>query len=358
MQGIKIDDHFKYNAQTCVISFNNGSEILLKDLFQYPADPNFDNLGSLEITLAFIDEANQVSSLAKSILKSRLRYKLDENGLIPKMLYTCNPSKNWVYSTFYKPSKAKTLDVKKKFIQSLVTDNPFISKHYIENLKDLTGPSKERLLYGNWEYDDDPAKLIDFDSCNDYFKNDHVKDTGIMYITADIARKGRDTTVIRLWNGLRCLKREELKISLVTESASAIKMIANKYNVAMSNTVVDEDGVGGGVVDILQCEGFVNNSRALNGENYANLKSQASFMAAKLISEKKMFEHCPDEEIRERVIEEFEQVKQDKIDMDGPNRIISKDKVKENIGRSPDEWDSIMMRMYFELEPEQQHIGW
>ena len=179
-----------------------------------------------------------------------------------------------------------------------------------------------------------------------------------MYITADIARKGRDTTVIRLWNGLRCLKREELKISLVTESAEAIRMMATKYHVAMSNTVVDEDGVGGGVVDILQCEGFVNNSKALNGENYTNLKSQASFMAAKLISEKKMYEHCRDEDIKERVIEEFEQVKQDKIDMDGKNAIISKDKVKENIGRSPDEWDSIMMRMYFELEPEEMQIGW
>ena len=33
----------------------------------------------------------------------------------------------------------------------------------------------------------------------------------------------------------------------------------------MSNIVVDEDGVGGGVVDILKCNGFVNNSRPMDG---------------------------------------------------------------------------------------------
>jgi hypothetical protein len=31
---------------------------------------------------------------------------------------------------------------------------------------------------------------------------------------------------------------------------------------------------------------------------------------------------------------------------------VPKDKVKEMIGRSPDEWDSIMMRYYFELKQE------
>ena len=105
MQGIKPEEHFRYNSQSGLIKFFNGSEILLKDLFSYPSDPNFDELGSLEITDSFIDEANQISSKAKQIVRSRIRYKLDENDLIPKMLMTCNPAKNWTYSEFFKPNQ-------------------------------------------------------------------------------------------------------------------------------------------------------------------------------------------------------------------------------------------------------------
>src|SRR5690606_11053280 len=118
MQGLASGIHYKFNAQSNIISFPNGSEILLKDLFSYPSDPNFDELGSLEITGAFIDECNQVSEKAWNILKSRIRYRLDEYGLTPKILGTCNPAKNWVYSKFYKPSRDGELENSKMFIQS------------------------------------------------------------------------------------------------------------------------------------------------------------------------------------------------------------------------------------------------
>lgn len=134
MQGLESGKHYKYNGQSNQIEFFNGSVILLKDLFAYPSDPNFDELGSLEITDAFIDEANQVTDKAKNIVRSRIRYQLDENNLIPKILYTCNPAKNWVYSDFYKPQLDGTLPTSKKFIPSLIDDNPFISKHYKESL--------------------------------------------------------------------------------------------------------------------------------------------------------------------------------------------------------------------------------
>ena len=59
--GITAGKHFNFNGGSNVITFYNGSEIYLKDLFHYPADPNYDSLGSLEITGAFIDEANQIT---------------------------------------------------------------------------------------------------------------------------------------------------------------------------------------------------------------------------------------------------------------------------------------------------------
>ena len=38
---LEISEQFRYNAQSNTILWNNGSEILLKDLFLYPSDPNF-----------------------------------------------------------------------------------------------------------------------------------------------------------------------------------------------------------------------------------------------------------------------------------------------------------------------------
>ena len=76
-----VTNQFKYNGQSNVIVWDNGSEIILKDLFSYPSDPNYDSLGSLEITGAFIDECNQVIYKAWQIVNSRIRYKLKEFGL-------------------------------------------------------------------------------------------------------------------------------------------------------------------------------------------------------------------------------------------------------------------------------------
>ena len=260
LQGLKNGIHYKYNAQSNIITFHNGSLIYLKDLFLYPSDPNFDELGSLEITDCFIDESAQISKKAKDIIGSRMRYNLEPYDLKPKLLWTSNPSKNWNYSEFYLLHKKNELPKYRKFVQSLVTDNPHIDKNYTENLEKLPEIDKQRLLYGNWEYDNDPARLIEFENISNSFTNDFIEG-GKRYITADIARFGSDKAVVILWSGFRAEKIFEFAKSSITGLSTFIKDLANEYRIPMSNVVCDEDGVGGGVVDILSCCGFVNNSK-------------------------------------------------------------------------------------------------
>ena len=354
MQGVEANKHFKFNAQSSTLEFPNGSTILLKDLCSYPSDPNFDELGSLEITDAFIDEANQVDDKARNIIKSRIRFQLDQNELVPKILYTCNPAKNWAYSEFYKPQQDGSIANNKRFIASLIDDNPYISKHYKENLLTLDKVSKERLLFGNWEYSSDAAQLIDYEKILDAFRNDFVP-IGTSYITCDVARFGSDSTVIGIWSGMR-VKLYQYNGKSVVEVAEIIKNFALDFKVPYSNIVVDEDGVGGGVVDILRCKGFVNNSTALKNpvnhakENFDNLKSQCYYKLAELINDSKMFINA-DGKQKQMIIEELEQVKQKNVDNDSSKGIIPKDKVKAAIGRSPDFSDCLAMRMYFEYTP-------
>ncbi|WP_341216988.1 phage terminase large subunit [uncultured Wocania sp.] len=359
-----ISEQFTYNAQSNSINWVNGSQILLKDLFLYPSDPNFDSLGSLEITGAFIDECNQIVYKAWQIVTSRCRFKLKEFNLIPKVLGSCNPSKNWTYKYFYKPNKLNELPKSRKFIQALPTDNPHLPDSYLESLRSLDKNSKQRLYYGNWEYDDDPATLIDLDSITDYWNGRQVKEGETKYMTIDVARKGKDKTVFRLWKGWVCFKRFSMDISRIDEVVTKAEELQFEYGISNSNTIADEDGVGGGVVDYLGCKGFVNNSRPIKESiadeyitpNYDNLKSQCSIEMAKKIVKKEVVELCHDTTIIEITSEEMEQVKIKDVDKDGKLGVVPKDKVKEMIGRSPDEWDSIMMRYYFELEPDEYVI--
>lgn len=354
MQGLTAGLHYKYNGQMSQIELFNGSVILLKDLYAYPSDPNFDELGSLEITDAFIDEANQIEDKARNIIKSRIRYQLDENDLVPKILYTCNPAKNWTYQEFYKPQLDGTISENKRFIASLIDDNPYISKHYKQNLLTLDTVSKERLLFGNWEYSNDPSTLIDYDKILDAFSSSYLP-SGPHYITCDVARFGSDSTVIGVWDGYR-VKLHQYKGKSVVEVADIIKSFQIENKVPSSQIVVDEDGVGGGVVDILRCKGFVNNSSPLENpitrqkENFDNLKSQCYYKLAEMINDSKLYINASGT-MKEKIIEELEQVKQKSVDNDGKKGIIPKDKVKALIGRSPDFSDALAMRMIFEYTP-------
>lgn len=347
---LEISTQFRYNGHDNIIYWNNGSQIILKDLFLYPSDPEFDKLGSLEISGAFIDECNQVVYKAWQVVKSRIRYKLKDFGLIPKILGSCNPAKNWVYKVFYRPFRDKSLPKERKFVQALPTDNIHLPESYLKSLLSLDKNSKERLYFGNWEYDDDPSALIDIDAIYDYFNPIHVKPEGSKYLTIDVARKGKDKTVFRVWHGLLCIERKELATGGLDEVVTLAKELMRKNGISLSNTIADEDGVGGGVVDFLKCKGFVNNSKPLRGENYRNLKSQCSFETAKLIQNRQMGEICENQDVKDLVSEEMEQIKQKDIDKDGKIDIVQKDIIKEHIGRSPDDWDSIMMRYYFELK--------
>lgn len=365
MQGVKNGIHFRYTGASdkenpnCIV-FYNGSKIILKDLFYYPSDPYFDELGSLEITDAFVDENSQITEKAWNIVRSRIRHGLDENNLIPKMLGTCNPSKNFVYSRFYKPSRDNILNKDLAFVQSLVTDNPDISKHYIENLKKLDPLSRARLLDGNWEYEDDPTILMNYEKCVDLFINEGIE-KGIRYITCDAARMGKDNSIIRVWDGLNSIYKEKMAKSRMDELADKIRQIQNKFSVANLNTIIDEDGVGGGAVDILRCRGFIGNSKPFEKIglklNYQNLRSQCYFELSNFVNNNKIRLNDKDVNDRELIIEELEQIKQIDIDSDTKIKIISKDQIKQNIGRSPDEADTIMMRMYFELYPKSNFTG-
>ncbi len=238
---------YVYNQQDQIITFKNFSQIFLIDTAHQPNDPLYTRFGGYELTGCVIDESNETPYEAIEILSGRCGFRKNiEYNLPARTLETFNPDKGHVYNRFYLPHKNNKEQPNTRFIKALPADNPDPAvtiwvKQQIETASEIT---IQRLVYGNFDYDESKDKLIEPDADNDYFTNSHVKLTGIKYITADIARMGRDSTMIRVWDGLTVIDRKEIKQSRINETVDAIRAIAVKYSVPMSKTIVDEDGVG------------------------------------------------------------------------------------------------------------------
>jgi len=354
--GLERDKDYIYSPIEGTVKFTQtGSMIFLKDLAYYPSDPEYDSLGSTEYTGAFIDEASQIDVKAKNVIKSRLRYKIDEFGLIPKLLMTCLPTKNFLYLEFYKPFKENTLEQNKAFVPALPGDNPFLSDQYIGILKTLDKISKERLLFGNWEYSSDTTNLIVYDALIDLFTN-AIEETKEKWCIVDVARFGADKTVISLWKGLEWYSVEVLSHKDLEAVENRIKIVLKDEMIPYSHCVIDEDGIGGGVLDHLKgAKGFIAQSipmlNRLTGqkENYKNLKTQCAYHLAELINSHKIAITWIDDTYKNLFIEESEQLKRADVDKEGKLKIEPKLKMKELLGRSPDLLDTAIMRIYFEL---------
>lgn len=336
------------NGQYNYIEFKNGSRIDLIDVKYLPSDPLYERFGSVEYSDGAIEECGEIHFLAYDVLKTRInRHLNDELGIRATMALTGNPKRNWTYTHFYLPFKTGQLPPDTKVIQSLYGDNPYTAKEYGKQLDDIKDKAtKERLKYGNWDYEDDPTKMINYDVINSIFNN-ILDEKGIKYIVADIARFGSDRAIITVWDGWNIIEYIAFNTSKTTEIETTIIALARKYKVATYHIIIDEDGVGGGVVDHLNCRGFVNNSKAKD-ISYYNLKSECGYKLADNAFKINIKCALPETE-KEMIREELLMLKTYESDKDNKLRILPKEKIKENIGRSPDWLDNFIMRQYFEI---------
>jgi PBSX family phage terminase large subunit len=347
--GIK-DEHYTYNQQSNELKFYNGSEIVFRDLQYNPSDPNYDSLGGLELTIAFIDEVAQVSRQAYDVVRSLLRYKINEHNLKPTLFMSCNPSQSWLKQEFYIPSIQGTIEPHKIFIQALPTDNPYLPKEYLEILRSLPPKQMKRLYLGDWNYETESDSLFDFDEITSSVFKHTPKPEDKRYMSVDVARFGSDRSVVVIWSGLVVLEVFIYTKLSTTELSSQIQELIGKYGVHPSNIVVDSDGVGGGVADQIRGQNFVNNASPLHGQNYSNLKSQCYVKLAELFKENKMSLNVMDPNVIDDLTQELLSVRLKDTDKDNKVSVHSKEEMKKILGKSPDISDAIMMRMLFEVK--------
>lgn len=389
------EEDWRLDSLNSTIIFKNGSVIDLIDVAFKPSDPDYERFGSLEYGWGFGEEAGEWDFNAFDILKSRIgrhnyfdkstnsmcekpidydeyphKYP-DISELPPKFLLTFNPSRGWLYRTFYEPSKKGTIEKGYAFIKTLYTDNPYSAKMYGEQLEGIKNKiNKARLKDGDWEYTDDINAMTTLEHLQDMFSNTIVGD-GERYMTIDVARSGEDSIVFTIWEGLEVIAIKKKQKQSIPTTIQDAKDLASQYKIPYSHIAVDSNNVGAGVADgLFGCVAYNSNSSPFLTKSqirdkksrvtesvmpvarplYYNLKTQCAFKLAEIINEHKI-STVNVGEYRDEIIEDLTATLQERdTDKEGKKKMVTKEEIKEELGRSPDVGDTFLMRMWWELK--------
>ena len=362
-----LEKHFRYNSHQGEINFINGSQILLIELKYKPSDPLYQDLGSTEYTGGFIEEGGEIHFDGYEALKnSRIgRQYNDKYNLYPKILVTCNPTKNWLYHLFYKPSMNGTIDDDCCFIPSLVGDNIFIDSKYKQGLLGFKNEGqKQRLLYGNWDYEDEPEQIIRYEWLVRCFAtHQQIQTTSHnKYMGVDVARFGNDKSVIAKMQGSLLYSIDQWEKIDTATFADIVKSEIIAEGIDDCNVGVDVVGVGAGTVDILKSNGYnvceiISGANAedcdeTGGHQFLNLRSQMWWALRERVKKGEFFIDMPIESdqaqqlIKDLTAPKYEIVRDKQI------KAESKANIRNRLGRSPDTGDAVVYAHWMKCEGE------
>jgi hypothetical protein len=254
------------------------------------------------------------------------------------------------------------------FIQGRLEENIKLiasDPNYAANLSQQNEEQRARDLEGNWNFKatgDDLIKMSDMDR---FYSASAQIEKGIRYVSADIAFEGGDFCVMWLWIDLHIknvfVMREN---SANTETMFMAKL--NEWGVREENVIYDYWGVGqaisGHVKRAVKFTGTQKPEKQFEN-SYKNIKSQCAEMLAHYIQDGKI-------SIEPRLLDlkfsgkkgKYQKVALKDILMkerkcirhkDNSNiggfELINKEGMIKAVGYSPDFFESLIYRMYFEI---------
>lgn len=244
-------------------------------------------------------------------------------------------------------------------------DNPHIPRSEIEK-------AKEELDFDTYkqefdaEYLDNAGSLFNYAAIVDVFSNT-VDKSNNKYLIVDIADDGSDKTKFSFWEGLEEYRRESFERLNTEGIIEKIREYIVTERIPMSHVAVDAIGVGAGVassslldgiigfkssyspiktdLDIVRLPNVKYTNQAVLTSDYSNLRSQCVFTLAQLVNNHKIASRVTGKH-KENIIEELANY-QEVSKGDGKRKATPKEDIKAILGRSPDDSDTWIMRMYF-----------
>lgn len=313
---------------------------------------NINKFNSAEYGFVAIDQAEETLIDDVSVLKATRRMKINGKPLPYRGLWTANPANCWLKADFIDTPKHNH-----HFVQALPGDNEHLPSSYIETLKASFGHRPELLnayLYGSWD---------SFEGANQVILNEWIRRArGIPpfvagnMIACDVARFGDDKTVIMVLQGTEIIEQVEMGYSRTTDVSDRLVDLSRRHgNFAI---VVDEIGVGGGVIDELHKCGrhvlsFNSSAKADDPEKYYNLRAEAWWELGQSFAKGEIgCKGMGDVLAAELTIPTYEL-------RSGRVLIEPKDSIKKRLGHSPDEADCYVMGVWgvLRVSPTVQYAG-
>ena len=331
----RLHDHFEI-LQTEIRCKSGKGEII----FQGLQDHNADSIKSLEgADIAWTEEAQSISQYSLDLLLPTIRKEDSE------LLFTWNP-------------RLRTDPVEKLFrekensilITINYTDNPFCSQVIIDEAEEMkrNDPDKYVHVFLGGYVDTTGNKLFSYKDVDRAF-NRTAKPSGATIIGVDVARYGDDSTTLVIRAGLRVssvLQRRKLAVTEVADWVREVSMTVNADAI-----VVDTIGLGAGVHDVLLRMGEYSidgnfGMRATDDATYTNKRAECYFRLADAIKRGLALPTKYQNELTEELLMigyEFSET--------GKAKIIPKDKIKEDLGRSPDLADALALTYFTDILP-------
>ena len=368
------------------IEFKNGSQILFMALD--PAnDPEFSSIGSLEIDMAMIDEAGEITKLAKDTLRSRLGRGVATKvyELVPKLILLANPSTNFLRKEYYDPYdelgkgeyqrwqngevtyKGKKEPAYRVFLRATAYDNPFLPQSYIDTLKSLPDTQRRRLLDGDWNFNDGDNVLFTYSLIQESLTSERPKKieiekkTGIFeYIDGkdqeriqkktlfsltagiDVADTGKDRTTVSIMDRnvlidvipLRVRRDGEEPLSLLYAKEAIRVLKSYGFTPREAGRIyLEQNSVGAAMRDQMRLLGWNVEARTATGKSrQENFYSLYLDMEQKKIS---ILDTCSNlDELKREMMSMTVEYKGEDV------KICPKADMKAALGHSPDLFDS------------------
>lgn len=305
---------------------------------------DINKFNSAEYMFICIDQAEETTRDEVSFLRASRRMKLRGKKLPYKGLFTANPAQCWLKEDFIVTPRPDC-----RFIQALPSDNPHLPDDYVNTLREAFGHRPEMLeayLRGSWESLEGADQIV---------KDIWIRDAQVNILSylperprvvCDPARFGDDETVI--YYGVTTNIEEQYISGKSSTVQVASDLIDISHNHGDCPICVEQDGIGGGVVDNLVAKGrsplvFTASGKATNHERFGNMRAEAWFNMGKRFSDHKIeFRHKDMSRndlttlIHQLTIPRY-RIKNGRIFVE------SKDDIKKRLGSSPDRADAYML---------------
>lgn len=307
-----------------------GSEFIFLGLWR-----NIDEIKSLEgIDICWIEEAQSITKEQWDILEPTIRKQGSEIWII----FNPRLRTDFVYKNFIINTPSNCLIRKINY-----DENPFLSETMLEIIERKKREDEEGYRH---IYLGEPKN----DAFNSLFTYSEIERamsrtgdiSGATVVSVDVARFGDDTSCLVVRKGLSIELIETRQGLNTTEVAS---WVANRYLEAKADgIIIDTIGVGAGVYDQLTNQGYYcidgNFGFAADDNNtYINKRAECYFRLSHHI--KYGLALPKDEGLTEELVNiTFEYTETGKV------KITPKDKIKEEIGRSPDKADALALSFF------------